>query len=71
MDGHKRIRTAKGEGHMMYAWKCSSCHHEWMGPDRYNIKCAWCGGEPVLLGPDKSYLPSEMYKKLSGGMKGI
>jgi len=58
----------EGEGYIMYAWKCATCHHEWQGPDIRNMVCAWCGGKGTSLGEDVSSMPSisDLFKLVNG-----
>lgn len=42
---------------MMYAWKCSKCHHEWQTTVNIGAICEWCGADGVCLGKDKAQWP--------------
>jgi len=55
----------------MYAWECSSCHHEWQSTISIGDICEWCGEEGVYIGEDVSQMPSNLFKELTGGMKDI
>ena len=52
-DGGERHRT----GDMIYAWRCSSCHHEWQATVTAGAICEWCGEDEVFVEEEKQWPP--------------